>query len=247
MSAPQPEPTTCATAMNAAITHAMRKNPTVVLYGLRVASAGAVHGTTEGLAEAFGEERVLETPLSEDAMTGAGIGMAMAGLTPILVHMRTEFTILGVSQMFNVAAKMRMDFAIPLRFVVRTIVGRGWGQGPQHSMSLHSLWAHVPGLRVVAPVTPVDHAVALRDALVGPDPTVIIEHRLLHVMDDNDWLPCGVSAEIMSQLHEATYNVDLEVLRLGWRDETCPTAARLEEGFYPTPESIRQATKELIA
>lgn len=297
----------CADATNYAIRDAMRADPNVVVYGLRVASAGGVHGTTQGLYEEFGRDRVMEIPLSEDSMTGAGVGMALAGQVPILVHMRTEFAILGMNQIINVASKIHHSAGIPLPFVVRVIVGRGWGQGPQHSQSLHSLWAHVPGLTVVAPVSPDDHAAAIESAVKSWQPTIIIEHRLLHIMDakewaeipirvgaadvllvgvshmavecwraaalvseqgrrataipvtrlrpldiehvvvaahacpdvivvDNDWLPCGVSAEISAQLYERVPEV--RVRRLGWRDESCPASPTLEEGFYPTPASI---------
>jgi pyruvate/2-oxoglutarate/acetoin dehydrogenase E1 component len=136
----------------------MAADPSVILFGLGVDDPKAILGTTRGLAEKYGPARVFDTPLSEDAMTGVAIGAAMAGLRPIHVHIRMDFLLLAMNQLVNIAAKARYMYGgqVSVPLVVRSIIGKSWGQGPQHSQALHSLFMHVPGLKVVAPSTPHD-------------------------------------------------------------------------------------------
>ena len=161
----------------------MARDAAVILFGLDVDDPKAIQGTTRGLVEKYGPERVFGTPLSEDAMTGAAIGMALAGLRPIHVHIRMDFLLLAMNQLINVAAKSRFMFggqvAVPL--VVRSMIGRSWGQGAQHSQGLHSFFMHVPGLKVVAPATPYDAKGCLSAAVRDDNPVLYVEHRLLHV------------------------------------------------------------------
>ena len=160
----------------------MASDARVLLMGLGVNDPQGVQGTTLGLAREFGEQRVFDTPLSEDAMTGAAVGMAMAGLRPIHVHIRMDFLLLAMNQLINMAAKMRHmsggQLSAPL--VVRAMIGKSWGQGPQHSQGLHALLAHIPGLKVVAPTTPHDAKGCLAAAVEDEDPVIFMEHRLLH-------------------------------------------------------------------
>jgi pyruvate/2-oxoglutarate/acetoin dehydrogenase E1 component len=160
----------------------MARDPAVILFGLDVDDPKAIQGTTRGLAEKYGCQRVFGTPLSEDAMTGAAIGMALAGLRPIHVHIRMDFLMLAMNQLVNVAAKNRFMFGgqvcVPL--VVRSMIGRSWGQGAQHSQGLHSFFMHVPGLKVVAPATPYDAKGCLIAAVRDDNPVLYVEHRLLH-------------------------------------------------------------------
>ncbi len=161
---------------------AMARDPAVVVFGLDVDDPRAIQGTTRGLLEKYGPERVFGTPLSEDAMTGAAIGMALAGLRPIHVHIRMDFLLLAMNQLVNVAAKSRYMYggkvAVPL--VVRAMIGKSWGQGAQHSQGLHSFFMHVPGLKVVAPTTPHDAKGCLLAAIRDDNPVIYVEHRLLH-------------------------------------------------------------------
>jgi pyruvate/2-oxoglutarate/acetoin dehydrogenase E1 component len=160
----------------------MARDPAVVLFGLDVDDPKAIQGTTRGLLDKYGPERVFGTPLSEDAMTGAAIGMALAGLRPIHVHIRMDFLLLAMNQLINVAAKSRYMYggrvAVPL--VVRSMIGKSWGQGAQHSQGLHSFFMHVPGLKVAAPTTPYDAKGCLVAAVRDDNPVLVIEHRLLH-------------------------------------------------------------------
>src|SRR5262249_55828251 len=150
--------------------------------GLDVDDPKAIQGTTRGLLEKYGPERVFGTPLSEDAMTGAAVGMALAGLRPIHVHIRMDFLLLAMNQLINVAAKTRHMYGgkVHLPLVVRSMIGKSWGQGAQHSQGLYSFFMHVPGLKVVAPATPYDAKGCLIAAIRDEDPVLIVEHRLLH-------------------------------------------------------------------
>jgi pyruvate/2-oxoglutarate/acetoin dehydrogenase E1 component len=169
-------------AVREATDQEMARDDAVVLFGLDVDDPKAIQGTTAGLARKYGPERVFGTPLSEDAMTGAAIGMALAGLRPIHVHIRMDFLMLAMNQLVNVAAKCRYMYggsaSVPL--VVRAIIGKSWGQGAQHSQGLYSLFMHVPGLKVVAPTTPYDAKGCLAAAVRDDNPVLFVEHRLLH-------------------------------------------------------------------
>src|SRR3954451_2144030 len=160
----------------------MARDPNVIVFGLDVDDPKAIQGTTRGLAAKYGPGRVFGTPLSEDAMTGAAVGMAMAGLRPIHVHIRMDFLLLAMNQIVNVAAKSRYMFGgqVSVPLVVRAMIGKSWGQGAQHSQGLHSFFMHVPGLKVVAPATPHDAKGCLLAAIRDDNPVLYVEHRLLH-------------------------------------------------------------------
>jgi pyruvate/2-oxoglutarate/acetoin dehydrogenase E1 component len=169
-------------AIREATDQEMERDPTVVLFGLDVDDPKAIQGTTRGLVEKFGPERVFGTPLSEDAMTGAAVGMALAGLKPIHVHIRMDFLMLAMNQLINVAAKSRYMYGgqVNLPLVIRAMIGKSWGQGAQHSQGLYSFFMHVPGLKVVAPATPYDAKGCLIAAIRDDNPVLFVEHRLLH-------------------------------------------------------------------
>lgn len=184
---PRPQPAVERTlsfvdAVREAADQEMARDASVVVFGLDVDDPKAIQGTTRGLAEKYGPERVFGTPLSEDAMTGAAIGMALAGLRPIHVHIRMDFLLLAINQLVNVAAKTRYMYGgranVPL--VVRAMIGKSWGQGAQHSQGLHGMFMHVPGIKVVAPSTPYDAKGCLAAAVRDDDPVLYVEHRLLH-------------------------------------------------------------------
>lgn len=152
------------------------------LMGLGVPDPKGIFGTTLGLQEKHGSKRVFDMPTSENAMTGIAIGSAIRGMRPIMSHQRLDFFLLALDQLINNAAKWHYMFAgqasVPL--VIRLIIGRGWGQGPQHSQSLHSLFAHIPGIKVVAPATPYDAKGLLTAAIEDNNPVIYLEHRWLH-------------------------------------------------------------------
>ncbi len=160
----------------------MERDPSVYLMGLGVTDPKGIFGTTLGLEKKFGSKRVLDMPVAENGMTGVAIGSALVGMRPILTHQRVDFMLLSLDQIINNAAKWHYMFGgemkVPL--VIRLLVGRGWGQGPQHSQSLQSLFAHIPGLKVVMPTTPYDAKGLLVAAIEDNNPVIFIEHRWLH-------------------------------------------------------------------
>jgi pyruvate/2-oxoglutarate/acetoin dehydrogenase E1 component len=169
-------------AVREATDQEMARDSAVILFGLDVDDPKAIQGTARGLVDKYGPGRVFGTPLSEDAMTGTAIGMALAGLRPIHVHIRMDFLMLAMNQLVNVAAKSRYMFGgkVALPLVVRSIIGKSWGQGAQHSQGLYSFFMHVPGLKVVAPATPYDAKGCLSAAIRDDNPVMYVEHRLLH-------------------------------------------------------------------
>lgn len=169
-------------AIREATDQLMAKDPRVVVFGLDVDDPKAIQGTTLDLPKKYGSERVFGTPLSEDAMTGAAIGMALAGLRPIHVHIRMDFMLLSMNQLVNIAAKSHYMYggAVYLPLVIRSMIGKSWGQGAQHSQALYSFFMHVPGLKVVAPTTPYDAKGCLVEAVRDNNPVIYVEHRILH-------------------------------------------------------------------
>jgi acetoin:2,6-dichlorophenolindophenol oxidoreductase subunit beta len=165
-----------------AIDQCMEDDPSVFIYGLGVPDPKGIFGTTLGLQQKFGRDRVMDMPCAENAMTGVAIGSALAGLRPIITHQRVDFALLSMDQVVNQAAKWHYMFSgqksIPL--VIRMIIGRGWGQGPQHAQSLESWFAHIPGLKVVAPTTPYDAKGLLIASIRDNNPVIFFEHRWLH-------------------------------------------------------------------
>lgn len=162
----------------------LERDPSVYIMGLGVPDPKGIFGSTLGLREKYGDARVLDMPTSENGMTGIAIGSAVAGMRPILTHQRIDFALLAMEQMVNQAAKWHYMFGgtmkVPL--VIRMIVGRGWGQGPQHSQSLQAWFAHVPGLKVVMPATPYDAKGLLIASVEDDNPVIFIEHRWLYGM-----------------------------------------------------------------
>lgn len=173
---------TCWEALLEATDQEMAANAKVLVLGIGVDDFKGTYGTTLGLHHKYGAERCFDTPLSEDGMTGAAIGMAMAGLRPIHVHIRMDFVLLAMNQIVNIAAKAHYMYGgqVTVPIVIRAVIGRSWGQGAQHSQSLYPFFMHVPGLRVLAPTTPYDAKGLLIQSLRQPNPVVFIEHRLLH-------------------------------------------------------------------
>lgn len=169
-------------ALAEAVGQEMRADPSVFCFGLDVDDHKAIQGSTRGLLDEFGPERVFTTPLSEDAMTGVAIGAAMAGMRPIHVHIRNDFLMLCMNQLINMAAKAHYMYggAMKVPLVVRSMIGKSWGQGAQHSQNLSSMFMHVPGLKVVAPSNAYDAKGLLIAAIRDNNPVIFTEHRLLY-------------------------------------------------------------------
>ncbi len=153
-----------------------------IVIGEGVNDPKGIFGTTLNLFKKFGNSRIIESPVSENGITGISIGLSMNHFKVLLVHQRVEFALLSLEQIFNNAAKSfyvsNGTHKIPI--VIRMIVGRGWGQGPAHSQSLETIFSHIPGLKVLMPSSPYDAKGMLWSALEDPNPVLIIEHRWFH-------------------------------------------------------------------
>lgn len=169
-------------ALADAMTEAMESNPHALLIGQGVTDFKGIFDTTVGFAQRY-PDRVVETPLAEDSVAGICIGAALNGAYPINTHIRADFGLLIFNQLINLAAKYKYMFGglfdVPCMF--RMVIGRSWGQGAQHSQSLQSLMAHIPGLVVVMPADPASIEESYRYAVQEhKGPVVMLEHRLLY-------------------------------------------------------------------
>lgn len=175
-----------AEAVRESIDSNLEKDPSVYLMGLGVPDPKGIFGTTLGLQEKHGEERVLDMPTSENGMTGVGVGSAIMGMRPIFTHQRIDFVLLAMDQIVNSAAKWHymFDGVMQVPLVMRLIVGMGWGQGPQHSQNLHAMFAHFPGLKVLMPTSAYDAKGLLNAAVRDNNPVIFIEHRWLYNLID---------------------------------------------------------------
>jgi len=170
-------------ALSQSMREALYARPHSILMGQGVTDPTRIFGTTHGLVEEFGPARVLDLPIAEEGTTGFAIGAALNGVYPISVHIRMDFLVLAMNQIVNLAAKYRYmyggRFEVPL--LIRAVVGRSWGQGPQHSQSLQSLFAHIPGLVVLMPSNANDVLNSYRYAIQEyRSPVLSIEHRFLY-------------------------------------------------------------------
>ncbi len=188
-------------AVREAMTSAMRDDPEVFLMGEDVGVYGGAFGVSRGMVEEFGEDRVVDTPISEAGYVGLGVGAALMGMRPIVEIQFSDFITHCMDQLVNQAAKLRYMFGgeaeVPL--VLRTPGGAGTGAAAQHSQSLEAWFIHVPGLKVVMPSTPYDAKGMLLAALDDPNPVIFYEHKLLYnrkgeVPEDPYRVPLGEAA-----------------------------------------------------
>jgi pyruvate dehydrogenase E1 component beta subunit len=185
-------------AVRDALAQALRADESVFIMGEDIAEMGGSMAVTQGLVAEFGPERVRNTPISEMAIVGAGIGAAMQGMRPVVEIMYEDFTTLAMEQLVNQAAKHRYmsggQVTVPL--VVRTQGGAGWSPGAQHAQQVEAWFTHVPGLKVVFASTPEDVRGLLWSAIYDDNPVVFFEHRTLYpikgdVPDELEPIPLG--------------------------------------------------------
>lgn len=171
-------------ALHDAMREEMLKDKTVIIMGCDVAVRGNPFGVTKGLLQEFGPKRVVDTPISEPAFTGAGVGAAATGLRPIVEILYSDWITLGMDQIVNMAAKMRYMFGgkVNMPLVVRAPFGAGGGNAAQHSQSFESWFNHVPGLKVCAPITPYDVKGMLKSAIRDDNPVIFFEHKRSYQM-----------------------------------------------------------------
>ncbi|MCR9247008.1 MAG: alpha-ketoacid dehydrogenase subunit beta [bacterium] len=310
-------------AVREAIDQAMQLDSRVFAIGLDADDKFGVFGSMSDLSH---PERVLGTPISENAMTGVALGAALSGLRPIHVHLRNDFLLVAMDQIVNYVAKWQdmFDRQVQVPLVIRSVIGRGWGCGAQHSQTLHGMFAQIPGLKVITPSTPYDAKGLLAAAIKNDSPVLFFEHRWLYkntgaVPEEIYTLPIGKAAHLhrgngltvvapsLAAIHalKACENDDLDVdlidprtikpldldtilasvrrtgrllvvdydfpfagfaaevcaavteqafdalvappQRLTFPDRGMPAAGPLERSYYPTPERIGEAMRELLA
>ncbi len=202
-------------AVRDALSRAMREDDDVFIMGEDIAEMGGSMGVTQGMLDEFGPERVRNTPISEMAIVGTGIGAAMQGMRPVVEIMYQDFLTLSMEQLVNQAAKHRTmsggQLKVPL--TIRTQGGAGWSPGAQHAQQLESWFVHVPGLKVVFPSTAEDVRGLLWSAIYDDNPVVFFEHRLLYplksdVPEELEPIPFG-KARIMRE------GTDVTVIAIG--------------------------------
>jgi len=203
----------------------MAEDERVIVIGEGVPDPKGIFGTTLGLRGEFGVDRVFDMPVAENGMTGVVIGAALAGMRPILTHQRLDFSLYSLDQIINNAAKWHFMFggqsSVPI--VIRMMIGRGWGQGAQHSQNLQALFAHIPGLKVVMPATASDAKGLLVASVRDNNPVIFLEHRWVH----------GLRGEVEEDLYEVELG-KAHVLRKG-SDITIVSSS------YMTVEGLRAA------
>lgn len=233
MNAAQPRRMTYREACRQALRDALNTEPRSFLMGEDVGLYGGCYAVSKGLLEEFGERRIRDTPLSESAFVGAGIGAAMAGLRPIVEIMTCNFSLLALDQIMNSAATLPHmsggQFAIPM--VIRMATGAGRQLAAQHSHSLEGWYAHIPGLRMLAPGTVEDARYMLAPALADPNPVLLFEHIMLYNAEGE--IPAKLSAVDITTARLRRTGDDLSLITYGGSlPKTLEAATRLaEEGI----------------
>lgn len=191
---------TYAQAINDAISEEMRRDESVFMMGEDIGVYCGAFGVSKGMVQEFGEDRIMDTPISEKAYVGAAVGAAMAGLRPVVELMFSDFMCVCFDELVNEAAKMRFMFGgkVKIPMVMRTASGAGTGAAAQHSQSLEACLAHFPGLKVVIPSTPYDAKGMMKTAIRDNNPVMFLEQKTLYrtkgeVPDEDYTIPFGMA------------------------------------------------------
>lgn len=220
-------PISYAEALREATIQEMERDPSVFVYGIGVPTPPYIFGSLGGIEERFGADRCFDTPVSEDSMVGFGLGAAISGQRPVHVHIRIDFLLLAMNQLVNMVSNYTYStvgrWKAPL--VIRAIVGRGWGQGSQHSKSLHSYFSHIPGLKVILPTTPRDAKGLLASAIRDDNPVVSIEHRWLYWAEED--VPEGEFTIPLGVANVLRAGTDLTIVATSWMNVEALKAAEI--------------------
>jgi len=219
----------------------MASDTNVFMIGEDIGQFGGALGQTKGLLEKFGEDRIIDTPISEAAIVGAAVGASMLGMRPIADIMFTDFSTIAMDQIINQAAKAKFmsggKVSVPI--VIRMQGGAGRGKAAQHSQSFEAIFSHIPGLKVVMPSTPYDAKGLLKTAIRDNDPVVFIEHGSLYkikggIPDEEFTIPLGVG-----EIKRA--GSDISVITYSYMVHTALAAAEVlaEEGIYAEVVDLR--------
>lgn len=227
-----------AEALREAQEYCLSTYPETYLMGLGVPDPKGIFGTTLGLQDKYGSDRVFDIPLSENALTGVALGSAITGLRPIMTHQRLDFALVSIEQIVNQAAKWHYMFGGLMKapMVIRMIIGRGWGQGPQHSQSLHAWFAHIPGLKVIMPTTPYDAKGMLIAAVEDDNPVICLEHRWLYGVKDE--VPIEPFRVPLDQARVVRLGADISLIGVSYMTLECLRAAEMLDQLGVSAEVI---------
>lgn len=237
-------------AIQEALNSILSSDPKAYIMGEGVDDISAIFGTTSGLVEKYGQERVVDIPLAENGMTGVALGAAVSGMKPIFVHMRPDFLILALDQLLNHAAKWSYmsdgKLAVPL--TIRCVVGRGWGSAAQHSQAIHGLLTYMPGVKVLMPATAYDAKGLLTAAVTDNNPVVVLEHRWLY--DNEGYVPKKLYAVPIGEAFLCKKGSDITIAALGPMVHEAMKAAEEVKGVWDIEvidmRSVKPWDKEMI-
>lgn len=230
-------------ALNEALREEMQEDKRVFIAGEDVAIHGGTYNVSKGLLKKFGEKRAKDTPISEAAIVGLGVGAALTGLRPVVEIMYIDFATVAMDQIVNQAAKLRYmtGGAVKLPLVIRTQGGSGTGEAAQHTQSLEAWFIHIPGLKVVMPSTPYDAKGLFKTAIRDDNPVIFIDHKLLFskkwsVPEEAYTIPLG-KADIKKG-GEVFDSLDAPVKVLAGKNAPIPYSPPLEKVMVPQEEDI---------
>ena len=251
-------------ALNEAISQEMERDNNVFIYGVGIPDHKRVFGSIDGLVEKFGKNRCFDTPLSEDSLSGFALGAAINGLRPIFINIRMDFLILACNQIINMISSFCYNSGgqIKTPIVIRSIIGRGWGQGSQHSKSIYSIFSHIPGLKVIIPTTPNDAKGLLISSIRDNNFVLFIEHRWLYwqkgdVPEHSFVIPLGepnilrkgrdITIVALSWMNvEALKAADILKKKRGIEVEIIDPRAAYPINFYPIIQSVKKTNYCII-
>jgi acetoin:2,6-dichlorophenolindophenol oxidoreductase subunit beta len=238
-------------AINEAFHQTMEQDDSVILIGQGVKSPWYVGNTAQGLISRFGEARVIDTPVSENAMTGAAVGAALAGMRPVVVHPRMDFMLYAFDPIINEAANWHYmnGGRLPVPVVIWGVINRGGEQGAQHSQALHAMFAHVPGLKVVMPATPYDAKGLMVAAILDNNPVIFIDDRWLYNTEEH--VPVELYSVPIGKGVVRRKGNDITVIAISYMVKEALEAAAIlaEEGIdveVVDPRTIKPLDEELI-
>lgn len=210
---------TYAQALCLAQEHELENDPNVFLFGPDVGDHKCTFNTTKGLRDRFGDKRIFSTPLSEDALMGVASGAAIAGLRPVLIFIRADFLLLSLSQLARAGCVRYLSGgAISCPVTIRAVIGKSWGNGPEHTKFVYPMLKYVPGVKVVVPSTPQEAYSLSRAAIRANDPVAVFEPRWLFSQRDD------VDTELKMELDKHKH--------LWCEDPPTPTTQPLEDLYY---------------
>ncbi len=207
--------TTYVEAIRQGIWEEMERDPSVFVMGEDIAVYGGAFKITQGMLAHFGERRVVDTPLSESAIVGAGTGAAISGLRPVLEMQFADFMACGFDQITNFAAKCRYRWGQPIPMVIRAPAGGNIHGGPFHSQNVEMPYVHTPGLKVVQPATAGDAKGLIKASIRDDDPVIFLEHKYLY-RSVKEELPQGDYTVPLSQAKVQRFGTDLSIISYGW-------------------------------